>query len=121
MNEKYEINTIYTVKSCDHFDDWFVAYNHYEPNTFDSFVEAMQLISDECMRVINDGSSGAGIDQYIEENHQEDIEEDANWFKDYSKGFWFNIDLDDEKFLFLILDYDPVTHSISFDVEPKSL
>lgn len=105
---------MYTVKSAEHFEDWYVAYN--ETESFEFFDDAMQSLVDECMKVINDISSGAGIDDYIAKNHQDTAQDDPAWDGEYSKGFWFTIENDDNQVFSLNLDYEPETRLISIDV-----
>lgn len=105
---------MYTVESVEHFEDWYVASNG--TKSFASFDDAMQSLADDCMNVINDISSGAGIDDYIAENHQDSAEDDPAWAREYSKGFCFSIVIDDNQVLYLHLDYEPETRAISSDV-----
>lgn len=104
---------MYTVEFAEHFEDWYVAYG--ETSSFESFNDAIQYFLEKCMNVINNNSSGSGIDNYIVENHQEEAEDDPKWFREYSTGFFFTVESDDNQVFFLHLDYDPETRSIFCD------
>lgn len=105
---------MYTVESAEHFEDWFWASNR--SKSFELFNEAMQSLLDNCLDVVGDISSGAGIDTYIAENHQENAAEDSLWDREYSKGFWFTIEIDGNQMLRLHLDYKTETSSISGEI-----
>ena len=105
---------MYTVVFAEHFEDWYVASS--ETNRFKSFDHAIRSFCDECMNVIDDSSSGSGIDNYLAENHLDQTEDDPTWFREYAKGFVFTVERDDEQVLLLHLDYDPETQSISCDL-----
>ena len=106
---------MYFVKSGEHFEDWYVAL--IEDSFFDSFDQALRWFQDNCVNVINDPSSGSGIEQYIAENHHDENADDPSWVEDYSKGFFFRLELDDVELLSLHFAYQTRNHTISPEME----
>ena len=114
---------MYTINSGEHFEDWYVSYS--ETAEFNSFYNAIVFIFDECIRIVEDKNSGSGIEDYLLENHKDEMEEDPEWSKDYSKGFFFSVENENEQIIFLHIDYSPgdmlVYSDFSFEIKESEL
>ncbi len=105
---------MYRIEICERFEDWYIEYIG-DDRTFNTLDEALENFTSSVLNLINDKNCGSGIDEYLLDNHQDSIEDDIDWVNDYTAGFAFSIEEEEESIAFLFVNYDPNTKLLSAD------
>jgi NOL1/NOP2/fmu family ribosome biogenesis protein len=93
----------YTIELLEHFEDWYVGECIEFDESFDSFIEAIEVFKKNCDRLIHNDISTMYLEKYIDDNVIEDMEENLS---QWSMGYVLRLNYNEDTIISIHFDYD---------------